>query len=145
MAQFNLGVMKFYGRGVVQDHAEAFKWYLMAAEQGKTNAKINVGSMYSKGEGVLRDFDQAYSWFLKAASEGHALAQRNLGVMYAKGIGVPQDPIRSYVWFSASEALGDKISTARKIALLKELNLEDITEVQVLAQAYIDKYVEPFR
>ncbi|MEC9341550.1 MAG: hypothetical protein VX663_08720 [Pseudomonadota bacterium] len=33
-AQYNLGRMYYIGEGVAEDHAEAVKWYRMAAEQG---------------------------------------------------------------------------------------------------------------
>ncbi len=33
-AQFNLGVMYENGKGVLQDHKAAVKWYRLAAEQG---------------------------------------------------------------------------------------------------------------
>lgn len=37
-AQFYLGVMYYYGRGVPQNYNEAVKWYTKAAEQGETPA-----------------------------------------------------------------------------------------------------------
>ena len=39
-AQFNLGVMYQYGRGVKQDYFKAFEWYQKAAEQGYADAQI---------------------------------------------------------------------------------------------------------
>jgi len=38
-AQYNLGVMYAEGKGVKQDHREAEKWYLLAAEQGNASAE----------------------------------------------------------------------------------------------------------
>ena len=34
LAQFNLGLMYYNGRGVTKDYTEAIKWYKKAAEQG---------------------------------------------------------------------------------------------------------------
>jgi len=34
VAQYNLGFMYEYGQGVLQDYAEAVKWYRLAAEMG---------------------------------------------------------------------------------------------------------------
>ena len=34
-AQFNVGLMYGNGQGVIQDYAEAVKWYRLAAEQGR--------------------------------------------------------------------------------------------------------------
>ena len=50
-AQFNLGAMYATGEGVLQDDAEAVKWYRMAAEQGHAMAQSNLGVMYDKGQG----------------------------------------------------------------------------------------------
>ena len=38
-AQFNLGLMYEYGRGVPQNYSEAVKWYRLAAEQGDASAR----------------------------------------------------------------------------------------------------------
>jgi tetratricopeptide (TPR) repeat protein len=42
-AQFNLGLMYYFGEGVQQDYAEAEKWYRKAAEQGDASAEYNLG------------------------------------------------------------------------------------------------------
>ena len=34
VAQYNLGFMYEYGQGVLQDYAEAVKWYRLSAEMG---------------------------------------------------------------------------------------------------------------
>ena len=41
-AQFNLGLMHFYGHGVAKDMDEATKWWGRASEQGNVNAKKNL-------------------------------------------------------------------------------------------------------
>ena len=45
LAQFNLGYMYHYGKGVLQDYAEAVKWYRLAADQGDALAQFNLGNM----------------------------------------------------------------------------------------------------
>ena len=47
-AQYNLGVMYDQGDGVTEDHAEALRWYRLAAEQGHAEAQFNLGVMYAK-------------------------------------------------------------------------------------------------
>ena len=81
-----------------KDHAEAARWYRMAAEQGYAKAQYNLGLMYAKGEGVPEDGVEAVRWYRMAAEQGHAKAQYNLGVMYAKGEGVPKDDVQAYAW-----------------------------------------------
>ena len=42
-AQYNIAGKYFKGEGVLQDYAEAVKWYRLAAEQGM--AKVYFGTM----------------------------------------------------------------------------------------------------
>ncbi len=51
-AQYNLGVMHYYGQGVPQDFREAVKWYRKSAEQGLSEAQHNLGVSYDDGQGV---------------------------------------------------------------------------------------------
>ncbi len=67
-AQYNLGQMYIYGRGVPEDYAEAAKWYRKAAEQGHANAQYNLGVMYDNGQGVPQDYVQAHMWYNLAAA-----------------------------------------------------------------------------
>ena len=67
-AQYNLGQMYIYGRGVPEDYAEAAKWYRKAAEQGHANAQYNLGVMYDNGQGVPQDYVQAHMWYNLSAA-----------------------------------------------------------------------------
>ena len=69
-AQASLGFMYDVGKGVVQDHAEAVKWYRKAAEQNFTHAQLNLGWMYAEGEGVAKDYILAHMWLNLAAASG---------------------------------------------------------------------------
>ena len=101
-AQYNLGIMYGYGRGVPRDYTEAIKWYRKAAEQGYVLAQYNLGIMYGYGRGVPQNNKEAVKWYRKAAEQGLAIAQYNLGLGYDKGKGVPQDYVLAYKWFSLS-------------------------------------------
>jgi hypothetical protein len=74
VAQYNLGVMYYYGAGVERDRAEAARWYRLAAEQGDVDARTNLGWMYRYGEGVPKDYALAYMWLNLAAAQGHKSA-----------------------------------------------------------------------
>ena len=90
-AQVSLGTMYAFGRGVPKDHAEAVRWYRMAAEQGNAEAvrwlrraaeqgnaaaQANLGRMYANGQGVPKDYAEAARWYRKAAEQGHTEAAR---------------------------------------------------------------------
>jgi TPR repeat protein len=47
-------------QGVKRDHAKAAEWYLIAAEQGSSNAQFVLGVMYLFGNGVTQGFAKAY-------------------------------------------------------------------------------------
>ena len=69
-AQNNLGLMYYDGRGVLQDYAEAVRWYRQAAEQGYTDAKRSLGVMYLEGYGVRQNFALAEKWFNEGCGDG---------------------------------------------------------------------------
>jgi len=70
VAQFYLGVMYDFGRGVSQDYIQAMKWYRKAAEQGDDEAQFELGWAYADGNSVPQDFIQAYLWFYLAGAHG---------------------------------------------------------------------------
>ena len=50
-AQYFLGDMYDFGRGVAKDEVEAVKWFRKAADQGNPDAQHNLGVMYFLGMG----------------------------------------------------------------------------------------------
>ncbi len=83
-AQLNLGLMYANGHGVLQDSAEAVKWYSLAAEQGNVTAQSNLGLMYALGLGVLQNFVLAHMWFDLAATKGFDTASEGRDLVAAK-------------------------------------------------------------
>jgi len=69
-AQMMLGDMFAAGEGVAQDHAEAVRWYRLAAKRGNANAQLSLGLLYSNGLGVKQDMAIAYQWTSMAAAQG---------------------------------------------------------------------------
>jgi TPR repeat protein len=51
-AQFAMGLLYAFGKGVTLTQAEAVRWYRLAAEQGHATAQYNLASMYFYGQGV---------------------------------------------------------------------------------------------
>ena len=71
-AQYNLGLMYEYGRGVefYEEAEEAVEWYQKAAEQGLADAQCDLGLMYEYGRGVEQSDEKAREWYQKAADQG---------------------------------------------------------------------------
>ena len=61
----------------MQDHAEAVKWYRLAAEQGLAEAQLNLGRKYGLGEGVPLNIVRAHMWANIAAANGGAASLRD--------------------------------------------------------------------
>jgi TPR repeat protein len=45
-----------------KNDAEAARWFLLAAKQGRPEAQEYVGAMYAEGRGLARDRMRAYMW-----------------------------------------------------------------------------------
>jgi TPR repeat protein len=75
IAQFDLGQMYDYGRGVGKNDKEAIKWYRKAAEQKHHEAQYFLGEMYANGEGVEKDIVTGYAWVSIAANNGQPSAK----------------------------------------------------------------------
>ncbi|MBT3875456.1 MAG: sel1 repeat family protein, partial [Nitrospina sp.] len=111
-AQVALGVMHEYGYSFPQDNNEAFKWFQLAADRGKTNvyriakkgvtpalniltsdakqgiakAQVTLGRMYDQGQGVAQDYSEALKWFQLAADQGYEQGKENIYRIAKKGV-----------------------------------------------------------
>ena len=72
-AQYYLGLMSAYGRGVDQSLEKAVQIFTKAAEAGHVPSQIQIAKMHSNGQGVERSYDNAIYWFDIAAKSGNAL------------------------------------------------------------------------
>jgi len=86
LAQYNLGLMYFFGKGVPQDYAQSAFWCRKAADQGYIDAQYILGFMYYGGQGVMQDYAQSAVWSRKAADQGHSGAKTILDSLYSKGV-----------------------------------------------------------
>ena len=78
-AQYYLGYMYQYGKGVPVDYLKSMDWYKGAADQQHPSAQFNLGVMYQKGYGVSQDFKSAAKWYKLAAEQEYPSAQHYLG------------------------------------------------------------------
>ncbi len=92
-AQVNLGLRYATGKGgVKKDLNTSFKWYLMAAEQGNTNAMEHVSNRYRYGIGVKKDVDKAIQWGTRLARKGNCACLSSLAFALSWGEdGIPQN------------------------------------------------------
>ena len=116
-AQFELGVMYYYGDGVPEDEEEAAKWTRLAAEQGHAGAQNNLGLMYDNGNGVRQNDEEAVYWYRQAAGQGLAQAQHNLGLMYFYGEGVRQDREKAVYWYCKAAEQGYKDTNITRLLM----------------------------
>ena len=134
MAQQALGQLYANGQGVLQDYAEAVKWYRLAAAQGSAGGQSGLGFMYEKGQGVLQDYAEAVKWYRLAAAQGNAGAQSNLGAMYGNGHGVIQDYVRAHMWANLAASKGSKTGAGSRELIAQKMTTQQIAEAQKLAR-----------
>jgi TPR repeat protein len=83
-AQFEVGkAMHEGGHCLPSQHAEALRWFQLAATQGYPHALFYVGLMHELGHGMLADNAAAIHWYKRAAAAGHPRAScclQKLGV-----------------------------------------------------------------
>ncbi len=70
-AEFMLGVMYFYGKGVRRDDTIAAIWFHKAAIKGNPSGQLAFGSLHIRGLGVRQNLVKAYGWLSVAAN--HAI------------------------------------------------------------------------
>jgi len=85
--QYVLGMCYLHGWGVLEDAAEAVKWFHIVADRGDTTSQIELGECYLNGVGVSRNVSEAIKWFQKAAEKGDAKTKVQLAHCYLKKAG----------------------------------------------------------
>ena len=136
-AQYNLGLMYRNGLGVIQDFAEAVRWYRLAAEQGNAHAQILLGLSYESGDGVIQDEAEAVRWYRLAAEQGDASAQYHLGFRYEFGEGVIKDEVLAHMWFNIAGANGIEFAREERDRVEGKLTRAEISRATELARACV--------
>jgi TPR repeat protein len=137
-AQWGMGYMYDYGKGVPQDHTVSAMWFRMAAEQGYETAQNRLGFAYDQGLGVPQNYVEAAKWYRKAAEQGHTSAQYNLGLAYEQGLGVPQDRVLAHMWLNLS-AIDGGIAKKARDKLATSMTADEIAEAQRMAREWEPK------
>ena len=103
-ALYQIGGRFAEGNGVSKSDADAFQFYLEAAEQGHPKAQNDLAVFYLYGKGVAKSESQAIRWFRAAAKEGIMEAQANLGNCYSQGNGGRQNDEEAVQWYRKAAA-----------------------------------------
>jgi hypothetical protein len=74
-AQYQLGMLYLFGKGVEQDTAQGITWLKTAAQNGSYAAANELGQIYISGQGVEIDETEAIKWLELATS----IAEHNQG------------------------------------------------------------------
>lgn len=118
-ANLVLAEASFHGTVLIKNHAEAFKWYLRAADRGSAMAMNSLGYLYDNGIGVERNPQKAAAWYLQAAEHGYPSAWFNIANCYEYGVGVNQNVKEAARWYTKSAQAGDG-EAQLKLAFLYE-------------------------
>ena len=140
VAQYNLGIIYEYGRGVGRSDAEAVKWYRQASVQGVSVAQYRLAIMYDNGWGVPPNDTEAVKWYREAAEQGNPFAQHDLAFMYAAGTGVAQDFVRAYMWLNVAVASGNSLMVKHQNSIAGKLTPAQVEEAEKMARKWMENH-----
>ena len=98
-SEYIMGLMSYYGDGVVKDYEQAAYWFRKAADSGGIYSMNMLGTCYEYGRGVKQSWTDAVYWYRKSAEDDCGRAQDNLGLCYENGTGVSQDWTEAVKWY----------------------------------------------
>ena len=107
-AQYGMGRLYRFGRGVEQDFRTAIEWYRQAAmqtEDGDTyrRAVYALGYMVEEGQGAPKDADKAECLYRVSAENGYASAQWAYSIELKEKPGISPDSLK---WKERAAAQG---------------------------------------
>jgi TPR repeat protein len=124
VAQYKIGHAFENGLWFPKNEAEAFKWYLKAAEQNNLESECSLGFVYLLGIGTEVNPSEAIKWWTKSAMQGDWLAQLSLGLLYSEGMEVKKNDAEAYAYLSLAASSND--DAARMLAIF-ETNISSHT------------------
>ena len=124
-AQYNLGLIYFYGQGTAKNPAEAAKWWREATTNYHPAAEHGLAYLQAKGIGIQRNIDDsgrkyrklAYFYLKKAADQQVRNAWLDLGHLYLE---LATDPERQRIFAQQSQ----QANNGQGAPLLPEKNLD---------------------
>jgi TPR repeat protein len=132
IAQYNLAILYYLGRGVEQDMEKAFALTHAAAQQGHLGAQANLASLYIDGSGVASDVNQGIAWFSAAGRGGHADSALTLANMYYDGNPVERDLVLAHSWASMAELYKHDEAAALLSKIERRMAAEEMSQARRL-------------
>lgn len=136
-AQYHVGLMNEYGRGVARNDADALRWYRKSAAKHLANAQYRLGVLNENGWGLPRNPAKAATWYTKAAQQGHTFAQHDLAFMYMKGAGVSKDYVEAFKWLNIAVLHGNALMAKHLEVVRKKMTENEIARALKRVQAWI--------
>ena len=102
VAQYELAMDYYDGRGVPADPQEAIKLLEASSAQGNGFAKYWLGTEKVNGTNIPADYPDALKLFQEAADFGAPEALTELGKMYYRGQSVPVDYVKALDYFRSA-------------------------------------------
>ncbi|MBB2148651.1 SEL1-like repeat protein [Pedobacter gandavensis] len=84
---------------LLEDYAQAIRFYTVASEKGYTPAMNNLAHIYYMVKGY-EDDQKAFFWYQKGALADNENAMNGLGMCYKSGIGCPVDIDKALYWLN---------------------------------------------
>jgi TPR repeat protein len=81
-AQYFVGGLYSFGRGVERNDKQAMYWTRKSAENGYANAIYSIAEQYQLGFRVDKDINESIRWYEKLANKNDVKAQIKLGFLY---------------------------------------------------------------
>lgn len=137
-AQFELGLLFEYGRGVNQDDVVAAHWYEKSAAQNNINAQYRLAVLSDNGWGKPPDKKRAVELYTLAAENGYGLAQHDLAIMYLEGTGTPKSLLQAYKWMRIAVMSGNPLMQKHLKMVAMEMSVDEIAEAEYLAMEWME-------
>lgn len=132
-AQYELGLLYEYGRGVNQVDTSAVYWYKKSAAQFFPNALYRLAILYDNGWGLEINRERALEFYKLAAERGHQLAQHDLAIMYFQGTGTSRNLLEAYKWLKIAVLSGNPLMQKHLTMVAKEMLSDEIALAESLA------------
>ena len=109
-AQVLLGRVHRDARNPARNFADAYAWFVRAAEAGYAEGRYWAGVMAQRGEGTAKDNAAAVAWWRQAAEAGYPPAMGMLASSYLGGSGFDKNMTEAVRWARAGATKNDVIS-----------------------------------